>query len=317
MPFCLDGAVRGRLQVSYDKANESMVELKSEFKALTDAISDLSKELSKGLKPSKLPAQTPTAPTESNAFVLDAETQSLRNVERISAPPLDLLKGIDRAKQTLLDNTLRFANGYSANNALLWGARGMGKSTLVKSIHLHLQKTHKTPTSLVEIHREDISALPRLLLTLKDMPGHIIIFCDDLSFNRPDSDFKALKSVLEGGLEGRPENVLFYATSNRRHLLPRQMMDQEKATGIHPNESMDETIALSDRFGLWLGFHACDQDDYLSMITDYMLALDLVSENDWTPDALEWAKTRGNRSGRTAWQFVQHLAGTMDKNVRF
>lgn len=299
--------------MSGDKANESMAELKAELTALTAAINDLGRHI----KPAEAPHQAPTATSPSNAYIFDAESLSLRPVARIAGPSLDLLKGIDRAKQTLVDNTMRFANGFSANNALLWGARGMGKSTLVKSVHLHLQETHPTPPSLVEIHREDISALPRLLQTLKNISGQMIIFCDDLSFNRPDRDFKALKSVLEGGLEGRPDNVLFYATSNRRHLLPRQMMDQEQATGIHPNESMDETIALSDRFGLWLGFHACDQAEYLSMISDYIAALKLAPDHDWTQDALEWAKTRGNRSGRTAWQFIQNLAGTMGQNAQF
>lgn len=253
-----------------------------------------------------------------DAYVFDADKGRLRPVTKVAAPTMDLLLGIDRAKATLLDNTKRFAGGFSANNALLWGARGMGKSTLIKAVHraIALDETTGTP-ALVEIHREDISALPALLTDLRASERQFIVFCDDLSFNRPDQDFKALKSVLEGGLEGRPENVIFYATSNRRHLLPRKMMDQESATGIHPTESMDETIALSDRFGLWLGFHPCDQQEYLAMITGYIDQFDLRPKGDWQADALEWAKTRGNRSGRTAWQFVVGLAGSLGVKVGF
>jgi len=252
------------------------------------------------------------------AFVYDAEGKNLRAVDRVAAPSIDLLMGIDRVKKTLLENTRRFAEGYSANNALLWGARGMGKSTLIKAIHLAIaEEKGETAPALVEIHREDISALPALLGKLRKADRLFIVYCDDLSFNRPDQDFKALKSVLEGGLEGRPDNVIFYATSNRRHLLPRQMADQESATGIHPNESMDETIALSDRFGLWLGFHPADQDEYLAMIDGYLKNFGLTPEEDWRHAALEWSKTRGNRSGRTAWQFVTNLAGELGAKVSF
>nr|WP_262691377.1 ATP-binding protein [Kordiimonas aestuarii] len=253
-----------------------------------------------------------------DAYVFDADAGTLRPVTHVSAPKLELLKGIDRAKRTLLDNTRRFAAGASANNALLWGARGMGKSTLIKAVHAAVVADGNTEgPALVEIHREDIASLPGLLGDLRQTDRTFIVFCDDLSFNNPDQDFKALKSVLEGGLEGRPENVIFYATSNRRHLLPRSMMEQESATGIHPNESMDETIALSDRFGLWLGFHPCNQDEYLSMIEGYLSIFGLKSNVDWRPAALEWAKTRGNRSGRTAWQFVVNVAGELGKRVAF
>lgn len=253
-----------------------------------------------------------------SAFIFEPETNSLRPVKRVAAPSLGLLLGVERAKNTLLENSRRFAKGFSANNALLWGARGMGKSTLVKAIHNTIQnECGKSAPALVEIHREDIAALPQLLTRLRQEERLFVIYCDDLSFNRPDRDFKALKSVLEGGLEGRPDNVIFYATSNRRHLLPRQMADQETAIGIHPNEAMDETIALSDRFGLWLGFHAADQVDYLAMIEGYMAAFKLVPDFDWKHEALEWAKTRGNRSGRTAWQFINNLAGQLGKKVDF
>ncbi len=282
--------------------------------ALTSAI----EQLTAASRPSGT-AGLGTTP-DGNAFVFDAETTGVRTVAHVATPPIELLKGIDRAKDTLLENSKRFAAGMSANNALLWGARGMGKSTLVKSVHRHLRETaesSKTTPALIEIHREDIAALPGLLAVVRGWDRRCILFCDDLSFNRPDQDFKALKSVLEGGLEGRPDNVLFYATSNRRHMLPRQMIDQESATGLHPNEAMDETIALSDRFGLWLGFHPCDQQEYLDIIMGYLTAFDIAPAEDWQPAAREWAKTRGNRSGRTAWQFVQNIAGEMGKFVKF
>lgn len=286
----------------------------AEIKRLTNAV----ERLAAGLTPLSQPEPPdPSLEIEANAFVYNARKNSLDYVDHVASPPLKLLLGIDRAKQTLLDNTIRFNEGFSANNALLWGARGMGKSTLVKAIHKHLEKTSDFPPALVEIHREDISALPALLTILRKWHRSSILFCDDLSFNRPDQDFKALKSVLEGGLEGRPDNVIFYATSNRRHMLPRQMIDQESATGIHPTEAMDETIALSDRFGLWLGFHPCDQSEYLAIIEGYLAAFDLKPDGDWQDAALNWSKTRGNRSGRTAWQFVQNLAGEMDQKVSF
>ncbi len=283
----------------------------SEIKSLTGAIERLTAALHQPVSPEV------AIDEQANAFVFDAATNGLRAVDRVAAPPLGLLLGIDRAKQTLLDNTVRFAEGHSANNALLWGARGMGKSTLVKSIHSHLLEKTANPPALIEIHREDISALPLLLGMVKKCYRPCILFCDDLSFNRPDQDFKALKSVLEGGLEGRPDNVIFYATSNRRHMLPRQMIDQEGATGIHPNEAMDETIALSDRFGLWLGFHPCDQEEYLAIIEGYLKVFKLSPSNEWQAAALNWSKTRGNRSGRTAWQYVQNLAGELGQKVRF
>lgn len=285
---------------------------------LEDQITDLTKAvdaLTKAISPTA--GNLKTLPDLGSAFVFDAESCTLQPVEHISAPPLALLVGIDRAKASLLQNSERFANGFSANNALLWGARGMGKSTLVKAVQRHLVENHKDAPALVEIHREDIAALPKLLTLLRGADRRFVLYCDDLSFNRPDQDFKALKSVLEGGLEGRPSNVIFYATSNRRHMLPRQMIDQEGATGIHPNEAMDETIALSDRFGLWLGFHPCDQSEYLAIIEGYIAEFGLKPTENWKPAALEWSKTRGNRSGRTAWQFVQNLAGELGQFVKF
>lgn len=282
--------------------------------ALVEAINKLTETFEKRAKNQMEQEISPS----SFAFVFEPDTNSLRSVERVAAPSLDLLLGVERTKQTLLENTRRFAKGYSANNALLWGARGMGKSTLVKAIHnTVLEEAGNNAPALVEIHREDIAALPQLLGRLRNEDRLFVIYCDDLSFNRPDRDFKALKSVLEGGLEGRPDNVIFYATSNRRHLLPRQMADQETAIGIHPNEAMDETIALSDRFGLWLGFHAADQADYLGMIEGYMKVFNLNPDFEWKHQALEWSKTRGNRSGRTAWQFINNLAGQLGKKVNF
>lgn len=246
-----------------------------------------------------------------HAFVLEASTLNLRPVETISAVPLSLLKGIDRSLASLLENTKRFSSGYSANNALLWGARGMGKSSLVKACHGEMVRTlgDKAP-ALIEIHREDIALLPKLLERLRPLKRQFILFCDDLSFSQPDKDFKALKSVLEGGLDGRPTNVIFYATANRRHLLPRDMVQNEQSTAINPMESVDETLALSDRFGLWLGFYPCDQADYLAMLQSYIDYYDIPTQlDDIKGDALEWSKTRGSRSGRVAWQYIQNLAG--------
>jgi predicted AAA+ superfamily ATPase len=281
---------------------------------LIDAINRLTEALNRGKPAADAPDEAP----DTTAYVYEAEGKRLRAVEKVAAPSLDLLMGINRSKATLLDNTRRFAAGFSANNALLWGARGMGKSTLIKAVHKTVaDEAEGLGPALVEIHREDIGALPALLRDLRRADRLFIVFCGGLSFNRPDQDFKALKSVLEGGLEGRPENVIFYATSNRRHLLPRQMADQESATGTHPNESMDETIALSDRFGLWLGFHPCDQQEYLAMIEGYIGAFGLKPKPDWKAGALEWAKTRGNRSGRTAWQYVVGLAGDLGVRVGF
>jgi len=283
-----------------------------------EALVDAVKALAAAIAPQKQTRGLPPAESPAKAYVFDLESGALRTVKKVAAPDISLLLGINRTKATLLENSRRFADGFSANNALLWGARGMGKSTLVKAIHnLIVAEKGESAPCLVEIHREDIAALPQLLDVLRSTNQQFVIYCDDLSFSRPDRDFKALKSVLEGGLEGRPENVIFYATSNRRHLLPRAMADQESATGIHPNEAMDETIALSDRFGLWLGFHAADQSDYLNMIEGYMKRFDLTPDYDWKAEALEWAKTRGNRSGRTCWQYVNNLAGKLGRKIHF
>jgi predicted AAA+ superfamily ATPase len=230
---------------------------------------------------------------------------------------LALLKGIDRMRDTLIENTERFARGLPANNALLWGARGMGKSSLVKAAHASVNASSNKPglLKLIEIHREDIESLPALMAMLRDTPYRFIVFCDDLSFDGDDTSYKSLKAVLEGGIEGRPENVILYATSNRRHLMSRDMMENERSTAINPGEAVEEKVSLSDRFGLWLGFHKCSQDEFLAMVEGYVKHFRIpAGPDELRREALEWATTRGARSGRVAWQFVQDLAGR--KGVR-
>jgi hypothetical protein len=230
-----------------------------------------------------------------------------------------LLKGIDRVRDTLLENTERFAQGLPANNALLWGARGMGKSSLVKATHAAVNAARGRKNSalkLVEIHREDIESLPELMTLLRGAPHRFIVFCDDLSFEAEDTSYKSLKAVLEGGIEGRPENVILYATSNRRHLMSRDMMENERATAINPGETVEEKVSLSDRFGLWLGFHRCSQDEYLAMVEGYVAHFRIPTQGDGLrAQALEWATTRGARSGRVAWQYVQDLAGRLGVKI--
>jgi hypothetical protein len=264
------------------------------------------------------PALAARAPADGDAFVWEPGHGGLLKVERVAAVPLGLLKGVDASRDTLLENTRRFAAGLPANNALLWGARGMGKSSLVKAVHAEVNrgakdvKGGKARLALVEIHREEIGTLPVLLRILRADTRHWLLYCDDLSFDRDDTSYKSLKAALEGGLEGRPENVLFYATSNRRHLMPRDMMENERSTAINPSEAVEEKVSLSDRFGLWLGFHNCGQDEYLAMIDGYAAHYGLVVEkNELVRRALAWAQGRGGRSGRVAWQFVQDLAGEL------
>jgi predicted AAA+ superfamily ATPase len=243
-----------------------------------------------------------------DAFVWQAETEGFLTVKDVNRVALSLLKGIDRMRDTLLENTARFAKGLPANNALLWGARGMGKSSLVKAVHREI-----AGLKLIEIHREDLASLPQLLAHLRAAPEHrFILFCDDLSFEALDTSYKSLKAVLEGGIEGRPGNVLFYATSNRRHLMPREMVDNERSTAIHPGEAVEEKLSLSDRFGLWIGFHNCSQDDYLDMVRGYAECHRLeIADAALREQALSWALARGSRSGRVAWQFIQDLAGRL------
>ncbi|HEY6254670.1 MAG TPA: ATP-binding protein [Xanthobacteraceae bacterium] len=253
-----------------------------------------------------------------DAFVWHPPARRLTPVARVNRVEMSLLKGIDRVRDLLLENTERFARGLPANNALLWGARGMGKSSLVKAVHAAVNAAPggtKSPASrlkLIEIHREDIESLPDLMALTRGVTQRCILFCDDLSFDAEDTSYKSLKAVLEGGIEGRPDNVVFYATSNRRHLMPRDMMENERATAINPGEAVEEKISLSDRFGLWLGFHRCSQDEYLAMVEAYVAHYRIAFAGaELTREALEWATTRGARSGRVAWQYVQDLAGRL------
>jgi predicted AAA+ superfamily ATPase len=251
-----------------------------------------------------------------DAFIWHADPDRLTPVPVVNRVDFDLLRGIDRVRDILLDNTRRFAGGFPANNALLWGARGMGKSSLVKAVHAEINSERPGALALVEINREDIPTLPRLLHGLRGQRRRSVLYCDDLSFDHDDTTYKSLKAVLEGGLEGRLENVIFYATSNRRHLMPRDMIENERSTAINPAEAVEEKISLSDRFGLWLGFHTCSQDDYLAMIAGYLDRYGLAGDDEQIrADALEWSVTRGARSGRVAWQFIQDLAGRMGRTL--
>lgn len=255
-----------------------------------------------------------------DAFVWHASNKDtggwLEPVPNVNRLPLNLLKGINRQADILLENTRRFSVGLPANNALLWGARGTGKSSLVKSVHALINETSDKVLNLVEIHREDIHSLPSLLTKLRDHNHQVILFCDDLSFDDADTSYKSLKAVLEGGIEGRPENVVFYATSNRRHLLPRDMIENERSTAINPSEAVEEKVSLSDRFGLWLGFHHTDQDTFFAMIDAYVNHFGLeLDRKTLRSEAKEWSVTRGSRSGRVAWQYIQDLAGRQGKKL--
>ncbi|MDQ7247720.1 ATP-binding protein [Dongia sedimenti] len=252
----------------------------------------------------------------SDAFVWQAEGW-LEPVPAVSRVHINLLRGIDRAKEMLIENTERFAKGLPANNALLWGARGTGKSSLVKATHAQINERGTPKLKLIEIHREDLTSLPKLLGIIRNSPKHrCIIFCDDLSFDTADTSYKSLKAVLEGGIEGRPSNVIFYATSNRRHLMAREMIENERSTAINPSEAVEEKVSLSDRFGLWIGFHNCDQDTFFAIIEGYAETFKLPIEKDELRRlAVEWSMTRGARSGRVAWQFIQDLAGRLGKTI--
>lgn len=265
------------------------------------------------------PARKPADLTLADAFVWHPAGSELAPVARVNRVALSLLRGVDRVRDTLAENTERFARGLPANNVLLWGARGMGKSSLVKSVHADTNQRLKgeaLPLKLIEIHREDIESLPVLMALLRPDAHRAIVFCDDLSFDGDDTSYKSLKAALDGGVEGRPGNVVFYATSNRRHLMPRDMMDNERSTAINPGEAIEEKVSLSDRFGLWLGFHKCSQDEYLAMIDGYVGHFGLKIDSEaLRHEALEWATTRGSRSGRTAWQYIQDLAGRLGKTL--
>ena len=243
------------------------------------------------------------------AFVWHVEPDRLESVAHVNRIDLDLLVGIDRSRDTLLENTMRFAKGLPANNALLWGARGMGKSSLVKAVHGRIT-SDGLPLKLIEVQREDLPSIGRCLALLRGVDARFVIYCDDLSFSHDDEHYKSLKAVLDGGIEGRPDNVILYATSNRRHLMPRDMIENERGSAINPAEAVEEKVSLSDRFGLWLGFHACDQDAYLAMIRGYCAAYGIeIDEDTLWAEAIEWQATRGSRSGRVAWQYFTDLAG--------
>ena len=268
----------------------------------------------------RLAPGTPASPefAAADAFSWHPDRRQLVPVVKVNRVEMSLLKGIDRMRDVLVENTERFARGLPANNALLWGARGMGKSSLVKAVHASVNAAHGRRKGgdgllkLVEIHREDIESLPDLMTLTRGAPYRFIVFCDDLSFEAEDTSYKSLKAMLEGGIEGRPDNVVFYATSNRRHLMARDMMENERSTAINPGEAVEEKVSLSDRFGLWLGFHRCSQDEFLAMVDGYVAHYRIAHPRDKLhPEALEWATTRGARSGRVAWQYVQDLAGRL------
>ena len=251
-------------------------------------------------------------------FIFESKSGLIRPVENINRISISLLQGIDNQKEVLLNNTLNFSKNLSANNALLWGARGTGKSSLVKAVHKEvIEKTKSKTLKLVEIHREDISELPELLLLLSQHKNYrFILLCDDLSFDAGENNYKSLKAALDGGIEGKPNNVIFYATSNRRHLMPRDMMENERSTAINPSESVEEKVSLSDRFGLWIGFHNMDQDTFLSIVEAYACEYKISVEKDKIKsEALEWSITRGARSGRVAWQFIQDLASRQNIKI--
>lgn len=280
-------------------------ELLSEIKLLREAVQSLGPKIAKE-----------NDLDSADCFVWSPEQLFLQPVSKPNRIEIGLIKGVDHVRDILVENTERFAKSLPANNTLLWGARGMGKSSLVKSVHADTNLKHSTNLKLVEIHREDINSLPALLNILRNSEFRFILFCDDLSFDHDDTAYKSLKAALDGGIEGRPENVIFYATSNRRHLLPRDMMENERSTAINPHEAVEEKVSLSDRFGLWLGFHKCDQDGYLSMIYGYADHFKLdIDRDDLRAQSLTWATTRGGRSGRVAWQFIQDLAGRLNQQI--
>ena len=282
------------------------------IEALSEKLDRLIEAVSRLAPPS--PPKTDIAAAD--CFVWQADPGYLEPIGKVNRVDISLIRSVDRVRDILFDNTERFASGYAANNVLLWGARGMGKSSLVKAVHAAINASGKSsgPLKLIEIHREDIDTLPKLMAMVKASPYRFILFCDDLSFDHDDTSYKSLKAALEGGVEGRPHNVIFYATSNRRHLLPRDMIDNERSTAINPSEAVEEKVSLSDRFGLWLGFHKCSQDDYLDMVNGYVSHFGLdIDADTLRAEALEWATTRGSRSGRVAWQFTQDLAGRLGK----
>jgi len=301
-----------------NKAADARAGNETKQRSLGDgAVDDVLGRIAEALE--RLAPPSPPGPdfAAAEAFVWHPEGRRLAAVRRVNRVEMSLLKGIDRVRDLLVENTERFARGLPANNALLWGARGMGKSSLVKAAHAAVGAAHPAAgLKLIEIHREDIESLPELMGLLRHTRQRFIVFCDDLSFEAEDTTYKALKTMLEGGIEGRPENVIFYATSNRRHLMARDIVENERATAINPGEAVEEKVSLSDRFGLWLGFHRCSQDEYLAMVEGYVGRYGIpLAGTELRREALEWATTRGARSGRVAWQYVQDLAGRLGVRI--
>lgn len=287
---------------------------------MDSSVTDLLTRIADALERLAPPAPATLDLSAAEGFIWQPAERRLQPVPHIARLPIDLIQGVDQQKQIILENTSRFARGLPANNAMLWGARGMGKSSLVKAVHAAIAAESRvagvSPFKLIEIHRDDLRTLPELLNLLRGRPERSVVLCDDLSFEREDADYKALKSVLDGGIEGRPDNVLFYATSNRRHLMPRDMIDNERATAINPGEAIEEKVSLSDRFGLWIGFHNCDQPTFFAMIEGYARALQLPMEAEaLRAGAIEWSVTRGGRSGRVAWQYIQEVAGRLGVQI--
>ena len=301
-----------------NKAADTRAGNETKQRSLGDgAVDDVLGRIAKALE--RLAPPSPPGPdfAAAEAFVWHPEGRRLAAVRRVNRVEMSLLKGIDRVRDLLVENTERFTRGLPANNALLWGARGMGKSSLVKAAHAAVGTAHPAAgLKLIEIHREDIESLPELMGLLRHTRQRFIVFCDDLSFEAEDTTYKALKTMLEGGIEGRPDNVIFYATSNRRHLMARDIVENERATAINPGEAVEEKVSLSDRFGLWLGFHRCSQDEYLAMVEGYVVRYRIpLAGAELRREALEWATTRGARSGRVAWQYVQDLAGRLGVKI--
>ena len=285
---------------------------------MNDQILSLLQRATKALeKISKLNNEHKISISDENGYLWSSQKFELIPIKNINAIDINLLKGIDHTKSILIENTSQFSDGYPANNVLLWGARGMGKSSLVKSVHREIcSKSKNNRLILIEIFRDDIKTLPLLMSQLNNFKHRFIIFCDDLSFDNNENNYKSLKTVLDGGITERTENIIFYATSNRRHLMPRSMIENEKSTAISPSESAEEKISLSDRFGLWLGFYQCSQDEYLNMIQSYASYFNLeIKDNELKELAIEWSVTRGSRSGRVAWQFIQDMAGKLKTKI--
>src|SRR6202042_3234875 len=298
---------------SKKKATKQAVRGKAEQRLSGDGGSEILKRIAAALERLAPPPPPAADFAAAEAFIWHPEGRRLAAVRRVNRVDMSLLKGIERVRDLLVENTERFARGLPANNALLWGARGMGKSSLVKAAHAAIGAAHPAAgLKLIEIHREDIESLPELMALMRNARERFIVFCDDLSFEAEDTSYKSLKTMLEGGIEGRPENVIFYATSNRRHLMARDMIENERSTAINPGEAVEEKVSLSDRFGLWLGFPRCSQDEYLAMVKGYCGHFGIkLADAALEREALEWSTTRGSRSGRVAWQFTQELAGRL------